>query len=82
MMAQDEMDELLAKKEKLEADLISTMHTLLTRFSEETGWYVNHIEVGVVEATAIKDSQPSFYLSDVSTRLTFITKSGERVFIS
>lgn len=80
--AQDELNELLARKEKLEADLISNMHGLLAKFAEDTGWYVNRVEVGLVESTAMGDRQPAFYLSDVSTRLVFLTKGGERVFIS
>jgi len=80
--AQDQLNELLARKEKLEADLISNMHGLLTKFTEDTEWYVNQIDVKLVETTTIGDSQPAFYLSDVSTRLAFLTKGGGHVFIS
>ena len=80
--AQDELNALWERKEKLEADLMSNIHGLLTKFTEETGWHVNRVEVDLVEATDLGDSQPSFFLSDVSTRLVFLTKGGEHVLIS
>ena len=80
--AQDELNVLMDKKVDLEIALREKIVDLLSQFAMDTGWYVNQMNVEIIEATAIGDSQLRFIPADITTRLAFITKGGERVFIS
>jgi hypothetical protein len=82
ILAQKEIDELMQEKVDLEIALASNINKLLAEFTTRTKWYVNNLDIQFAESTTMGDEQPVFIVNDVSIKLIYCTKGGERVFIS